>query len=227
MTEHKRRPAWSYTALTGFETCPRRHYETRVAKRIKEPETEALRWGNSVHKALENRVKTNKPLPVGMTHWEPLVQKITAPKGEVLAEQQIALTDLLHPTGWFDKDVWVRGVIDFSVLQDDKAIALDYKTGKMKPDSSQMQLFAALMMHKYRDIKKIVTGFVWLKEKRITKETFTRDDLSRIWDGFIPRVKRLEHAFEANEWPEKPSGLCRNWCPCTNCQFNGHYKGGA
>lgn len=31
--------AWSYSALTSFETCPHRHYETKIAKTIKEPPT--------------------------------------------------------------------------------------------------------------------------------------------------------------------------------------------
>ena len=44
---------WSYSALTSYETCPKRYQLTRVTKQVTEPQTEATRWGNEVHKALE------------------------------------------------------------------------------------------------------------------------------------------------------------------------------
>ena len=72
---------WSYSALTAYETCPRRYWHTRVAKDVIEPETQALTWGNAVHKALELRAKENKPLPTGMEHWEPLIAKIIGAGG--------------------------------------------------------------------------------------------------------------------------------------------------
>lgn len=119
-------PAWSYTALTAFETCPRKYYHTRVAKDIVEPETQALTWGNAVHKALELRVANNTPLPTGMTQWEPLVSKLTS-RGEVVTEKAIALDKELAQVDWFDRAVWVRGKLDLTIIQDDTLVVLDYK----------------------------------------------------------------------------------------------------
>lgn len=213
--------AWSYSALTSFETCPYRHYETRVAKSTVEPETDALRWGNQVHKALELRAKESAPLPTGMTQWEPLMEKITAIPGWTMTESQFALNASFESVHWFAKDVWLRGVVDFGKLKDKSILALDYKTGKVKPDSDQLKLFAAILMEVYPSVDKVVSGFVWLKEKSITKEVFVRDQKADIWGGFIPRVNRLQAAHDANKWPKKPSGLCRAWCPVMSCEHNG------
>lgn len=215
-------PAWSYSALTAFETCPRKYYHTRVAKDIVEPETQALTWGNAVHKALELRVSENIPLPTGMTQWEPLVSRLTT-KGEVFTEKAIALNKDLTPVDWFDRSVWVRGKLDLTIIQDDKCIVLDYKTGQPKSDGSQLQLFAALAMAVYPEVDRVKTGFVWLKTNGLDTTPYTRDDVPNIWSYFAPRVARLEDAYETNTWPEIRSGLCRAWCPCSSCPNNGRY----
>ena len=215
--------AWSYSSLTAYETCPRRYYHTRVAKDIVEPETQALTWGNAVHKALELRAKENKPLPTGMEQWEPLVAKILAAGGEVFTEKQIALTKSFTPCDWFADDVWVRGVVDIGVVRGPLLVALDYKTGKPKRDSDQLQLFAALLMATYPDCDTVKTGFLWLKTSGIDQARFERGDLPSIWNKFLPRVKALEEAHRTESWPTRPSGLCRNWCPCKQCPHNGRY----
>jgi hypothetical protein len=215
-------PAWSYSALTSYETCPRRHYHTRVAKDVIEPETQALTWGSAVHKALELRVTENQPLPPGMTHWEGLIAKITD-KGNVFTELQIALNQVLQQVDWFDKSVWVRGVVDVGIRQGETLVALDYKTGNPKPDSDQLQLFAALLMAVYPDVAKVKTGFVWLKTNGLDTATYHRYELPNIWDRFLPRVAQLEAAHANQDWPERRSGLCRAWCPVKQCPQNGHY----
>lgn len=214
---------WSYSALTAYETCPRRYWHTRVAKDVVEPETQALTWGNAVHKALELRAKENKPLPTGMEHWEPLIAKIIGAGGEVFTEKQIALDKTFTPCDWFAPDVWVRGVVDVGIVKGPLLVALDYKTGKPKHDSDQLQLFAALLMAVYPECDVVKTGFLWLKTNGIDQAKFERGDLPDIWNRFLPRVKALEEAHCADRWPVRPSGLCRNWCPCVQCEHNGKY----
>lgn len=215
--------AWSYSSLTAFETCPRRYYHTRVAKDIVEPETQALTWGNAVHQALEARAKDGTPLPSGMEQWEPLVAKILAAGGEVFTEKQIALNQAFTPCDWFAKDVWVRSVVDVGVVSGNLLVALDYKTGKPKHDSDQLKLFAALLLAVYPECDVVKTGFLWLKTNGIDQARFERSDLPAIWNVFLPRVTALETAQRTEHWPVRPSGLCRNWCPCSQCEHNGRY----
>jgi hypothetical protein len=215
-------PAWSYSALSSFETCPRRHYHLRVAKDVIEPESQALTWGNAVHKSLEARVVNDTPLPTGMTQWEPLVAKlIAAPCDERFTERQIALDRAFQPVEWFGREVWVRGVVDIGLRQGNTLLALDYKTGKTKDDFDQLRLFAALLFALYPEAETVKAGYVWLQANKVTKQTFSREDTVSIWNDFLPRVARLEQAHKDKRWPVKPSGLCRAWCPCTGCEHNG------
>lgn len=230
--------AWSYSALTAFETCPRRFYETRVAKKFVEAEGVALVMGSAAHKVLELRAKTGAPIPKTLTittaagdtasestaGWEPMMQKLLEVKGETLTEYQIALTEDFKPTGWFDKDVWVRGVIDFAKKGANKVLAIDYKTGKRKPDNDQLMLFAGLIMEVWPEIEIVDTGFLWLKTKEVDRSRFNRNNKQSIWDNFLPRVKRMECAYDTDTWDAKRSGLCRNWCPVASCKFHGQQQ---
>ena len=93
-------PPWSHSTLTAYETCPRRYYLTKVTREIKEPQTEATTWGNEVHKALEERARDGKPLPVAIKNYEPLVNSITSMDGQKLVEERMAIDKNLKPTQW-------------------------------------------------------------------------------------------------------------------------------
>jgi len=215
--------AWSYSALTAYETCPRRFQLTRVTKQVVEPQTEATIWGNKVHKALELFAKGEKPLPPDLQKYERYVKKILSYEGKRVVEERIALDKNFRPTTWMAKDVWVRGIIDIGVVGSEKAYLLDWKTGKRRPDSNQLKLFAALAFAIYPWVDKVTTGFIWLKSAEFDKEVFTRDQLPEIWDEFFPRLDRLAISYRDDKWTPKPSGLCKNWCPVGRrlCEFCG------
>jgi hypothetical protein len=217
-------PAWSYSALTNFENCPRKFYLTRVAKLVKEPESEPLRWGNFVHKAFEDRLKSGTPLPTTLAGYEGLCVRLES-GGELFVEREAAISKAFKPTGWWDKETWCRSKWDVAVKHPDGRVMAqwDWKGGKRKPDSDQMKLFAGIGFLHEPKVEVIITGFVWLKERKIDRETFHRDQAKDIWREFLPRVRRFELAHEKNDWPAKPSGLCRKHCPVgkTNCEFCG------
>lgn len=212
----------SYTALTGFETCPLRFYLTRVSKEVVEPQGEALVWGNTVHKALENRLRHGAQLPKTLEGYEPLVKKIEDKPGQLLVEEAIALDRNFQPVGWWDKTAWVRGKLDVGKLGSTKAAVFDWKTGTRKPDNDQLTLFAGLVFAVHPVVEQVTTGFIWLKDNKFDTKMFTREQVPEIWAEFLPRMQRLERAHETGKWPAKPSGLCRQWCPvgrarCEHC----------
>lgn len=216
-------PAWSFSSLTKYETCPRQYAAIRVHRTCKDEMGEAAFWGDKVHKALEARVLTKAPLPEGMTQWEPIVCKFDTPKGQVFTETQMALTRNLQPCTWMSKEAWVRGIVDIGVDAGPVVVALDWKTGKVKSDTDQLKLFAGLIMQTKPYVQKVRTGYVWLQHNKLTRETYTRDDLPTIWEEFSARSGRLARAYEQDKWPAKPSGLCSKWCPLKNtqCEFSG------
>lgn len=216
-------PPWSFSSLSKFETCPRQYQMVRVTKQVKDLQGEAAIWGDRVHKALEQRVLTKQPLPEGMQQWERIVAKFDNPKGKVFTETQIALTRNLQPCEWMDADAWVRGIVDIGVDAGKTVVAFDWKTGKVKPEMTQLELFAALLMHAKPYVQVVKTGYIWLNHNKLTRETYARDDLPRIWDGYNIRVARLEDAYMKDTWIPKPSGLCGKWCPVSHklCEFSG------
>lgn len=209
-------PAWTYSQLEKFETCPRQFYHVRVKRDIVEPPTEATLWGGRVHEAMEYRIKDGTALPEGMTQWEGLATKISNMAGEKFCEVEMALDENFQPASW--GKAWTRGIADLLIVNGDKAVNLDYKTGKRKL-THQLMLYAGYTFAIYPQVNTVVTGFVWMRDKKIDKETFTRDQVPIIWQTFIPKVRKLESAYDRDAWPARPSGLCKGWCPVKTCEF--------
>lgn len=214
---------WSYSRLTAYETCPRRFLLTTLEKKVIEPQTAATIWGNDVHKALELAIKGTKPLEPKHEKYAPIVKRVTAQPGKKLVEFKFGLTQALKPTEFFAKDVWVRGVIDFGLLKPATALALDWKTGKPKTDHDQLKLFAAVMLSTYPYLEAVKTGYVWLAHNKVESATIGKNDKSAIWGEFASRVHRMELSLQSGNFPPKPSGLCRAWCPVGKklCEFCG------
>lgn len=218
-------PPWSYSGLTSFETCAKRYYHIKVAKDVSDLPGEAAMWGSTVHKYLEDRVRDGTPLPVSVAGYEKLVAPIIESKGTKLVEQQLAVSKDLTPVSWDSDSAWCRGIVDVGILSTGKrsAMLLDWKTGKRKPDSDQLMLFAGLAFAHYPELTTVQTGFIWLKDNKIDKKEFTRNEVPIIWQTFIPRVARLERAYSSTTFPPKPSGLCAKYCPVSRhkCEFSG------
>jgi hypothetical protein len=73
--------AWSYSALTGFETCPKRHWHYNIAKDIKEEENSYQREGTDTHAAFDRYLKDQVELPLGLGHWKPMLDRIINGRG--------------------------------------------------------------------------------------------------------------------------------------------------
>lgn len=216
----KKQLAWSYSALTNFETCPYQYYRLKIKKDIVEAPSQAMRDGNRVHKALEDRVAKGRPLPADLKQHEAMCRKFVDSPHDVRCETAIALTADLKQTTYFGKDVWLRAKFDVEVnLSPEWMRIIDYKTGRRKPDSDQLMLFAGVAFAVKPAVQRVDTAFYWLPDKAIDKETFTRDrDEAFIWREFEPRVIAMEEARKNNTFPCKPSGLCRGWCPVKDCE---------
>jgi hypothetical protein len=214
--------AWSHSVLDSFETCPRRHYLTKVAKTVQQdPPSQEVQWGRDVHKALENRLDGKAPLPASMAHYEGMVNVLTSKHGNRLNETKFSIDKNYKPCGWRDPSTWCRVIVDTGIVGTTSAFLADWKTGKRKPNSDQLKLSAAVGFAHYPFLESIHTAFIWLKDKKVDSEMFKREQVDTIWNEFLPRVKRLELAHQTNAWQPKPSGLCGKWCPVTkqHCEF--------
>jgi len=212
---------WSFSSYNDFFNCPLAYKLERIVKSIPYVETEAMKYGTECHLHLENRMVKKTTLPDHLGWMEPMMTGIENRGGEAIAEQQMAITRGLEPTGWFAKNTWCRGIIDGGVRMRNKSILYDYKSGKRKHNHEQLTLFAALEFAHFPLVKKVVTGYIWLKDKKIDSKEFSREDLPSIWGHFLPKVELMEQAHLEDKFPPKPSGLCNPWCGATpaQCKF--------
>jgi hypothetical protein len=215
--------AWSYSALKNFETCPKKYYHASVAKDVVEAPSDEVTSGYAMHTALEARIKHGTTLPLGYTQYEPMMAAYVAAPGVTYAEQKLALTPEFRPATYFAKDVWFRTVLDTAKVRPDEGFALvvDWKSGKPKDDTTQLDLMAATMFLHDPRLVKVKASLAFLAHKVWVPETYVRQDVRRIWSDILPRVAALKQARAKGEYPAKPSGLCRRYCAVRACAYNG------
>lgn len=209
----------SYSRLSTFEQCPAKFEALYVEKTCKDEGNPASREGQKVHEALAEYGQNGKPMPQSLRRHQPLVDRLLSQEGEKLFEHQVALDCNRLQTGWFDKNVWLRAVLDVLVLNEDKAVVIDWKTGKRKPDPTQLQLFAAVVMTVYPDVQQVRSAYVWLKDGSTDSAVAKRSQLESLWDGLNNRLGAVQEAVDIGYFEAKPSGLCR-FCPARkNCVY--------
>lgn len=214
---------WSYSALNLFETCPRQYGELRVLKRWPDEKGEAAKWGDTVHKAFESRLKFGTPLPEWGKQWEPLAEKLYGIP-QLTVEHKIALNARFQPTEYFAPDVWCRAIADVAIVGPKAMVTIDWKTGRFKPDTEQLRLSAAMQLSHFQHVEQATIQYQWLKDRKTTTETIKREHIVTIWRDFLPRVERMERAYMERKFDPKPSGLCNAFCGVLSCEFNGRKK---
>jgi len=217
--------AWSHTALDSFENCPKQYYETKVVKRWDQGTTQEMQWGRDVHKAFENYLLHLTPLPPDLATHRDFLDRFRHQPGMLAGEERIALNERFEPCGYFDKapksPTWWRGQVDARKRDLNRGFShiLDHKTGKVKTDFTQLKQFAIHEFVANPGVHMVKVEFYWTQIKAANGETYTRDQLPGLIRELIPRLHRFADAFAANAFPPKPSGLCRGWCPVTDCEF--------
>lgn len=189
-----------------------------MAKSVKEAESEHTVYGTEVHLAFANYFKKGAPLPLHMKQYEKYLKAIKLYPGTFIVEQKLAINQAYEPTGWFDNDVYCRIISDLTILHGSTGIMWDWKTGKPGSDFTQLKLAAAVMFLLVPELKKIVMAFFWAKNKTITKEILTRDEMPAVWSDLLPRIQRYMDAHVSMDFPPKSSYLCK-YCPLTSCPY--------
>lgn len=229
--------SWSFSKLQSSETCPRRYNEVDRLKHYKDEDRTALDWGDEVHKAFAQAFLNDTPPPSTMTPWQHWIDEIKELPGQIIIEAKWALDRQFNKCPWSAPIAWYRGKADLTRIDGPIADGVDWKTGRIKEDDTQLLLMALLVFAHFPKVKRCRQRFVWLKEDCATERTFNRRDISTEWLGILQRVKTLEDmeaAAQPIEPPNadgiykldpafvpKPGRLCREWCPVTGCEFHG------
>ena len=221
----------SFSRLSTFEQCPAQFDYLYVSKRVQSTSNEAADYGDRVHKVLEaygngslDKESLSEEGRSTLKQWGAVVDKIMARPGTKLYEHQMAVNRQLQPVDWFASDVWIRSIADVLIIDGDTAYCLDYKTGKVKDNPTQLQLFAAMVMWHFPEVKTVKTSFIWLKFNQMTNAKYERRFLDALWRGMEPRFDKVQEIIELGVFDTKPSGLCP-WCPakaiCPDARLKG------
>lgn len=171
-----------------------------------------------MHQAFANYFKQGKPLPLHLTQYTKYLAKIKLYPGAFITEQKLAINARYEATGWFDSDVYCRIISDLTILNGSSAVMWDWKTGKIKDDFTQLRLAGAVMFLLVPELQRIVLAYFWLKNKKVTREVMTRDQMPGVWSALLPRIQRYQDAHAAVNFPPKQSWLC-GYCPVTSCPY--------
>lgn len=215
--------AWSYSRMKGFETCPKQYYHVTVRKEYPFKETAATRYGTEFHKAAEDYMRDGTPVPERFSFAQGMLDALKAKPGDKHCELKMGLTADLKPCGFFDSDVWFRGIVDLLIIDGDKAWVVDYKTGKSAKyaDTGQLQLMALSVFAHFPQVKRVKAGLVFVIADKFVPADYNVADHDALWAPWIKRYAAMEQAHANDVWNPKPSGLCRAHCPVVDCPHNG------
>lgn len=217
--------AWSYSSIKTFEQCPRKYYHLRIAKDVKDEGSDATQYGTDVHKAAEDYVKGGVPIPPKFGYMEPVVSRLIDLPGIKYTELKLGLKktgSTYEPCGFFDKDVWWRGVADFVSVDDTRGFSVDYKTGKNAryADTKQLDLVAGALFVHYPSLKRIKSGLAYVVSDEWVEKRHQQDKLEDYLSVFDEQLNQLEEAEASGVWNAKSGPLC-GWCPVSSCE---HWK---
>lgn len=213
---------YSYSSLTSFEMCPRKHLGERITKEFARPFNQASATGDSIHKQAElyalKGTDFDNPYKKQIIT---IVDELKAMGGEFFAERELCVTVDKEVCGWWADNGHARAKIDLLHVEGNVATIIDWKTGKPDPYSTQLKQNALLVMLHYPEVEIVHTRYEWLAKGYATKAKVHREFLQDDWEKFEARASKFDKAAKTNNWPAKPNFLCGKYCGVTTCENYG------
>jgi hypothetical protein len=191
---------YSYSNLATWQKCPRQ-WEAKYVLRSwpDEPPAPALIRGKAVHAALECAVRDGADVPDDVWLPDGLIPLLQL--GHARVEDKLEVTDPAH----------IIGYLDVALVTEDKAHVIDWKTGKLRPDPLQADVYAMLARRVW-SVDEVTFTWVGVDSK---KAVTSQPD-----DNAERRVMSIINDIESNgKYPPTPSWLCR-FCPLKWCEHN-------
>jgi hypothetical protein len=217
---------WSHSTLTTYDQCPYQFYRLRVARDVKKSYGQAADKGQKLHKVLEDHFKEGAPIPAHLTTYQNLADTIDAVPGVKIPELKMCMSATYEPVEW--KGVWDLGpnawgvsIADLFVYTEtkpDRALVLDWKTGKYRGDDGQAGRLAAATFSNY-DVDRVLAVFIYTEENKVAPYQYRREDISVFMEPTYRILTAMEWSAKNGAWPKRESGLCA-WCPVLDCPNN-------
>lgn len=214
---------WSFSSLKTFQQCPRKYYHTKIAKDVKEPDTQATLYGKSVHTAAEEYIRDGKPIPPQYSYMQEMLDNLNAIEGEKHCEIKMGLTKELAPCDFDATNVWWHGIADLVILNEDKKLAysIDYKTSKSAryADVKQLDLVATAVFAKFPNIVRVKSALAFVVSKEFVKAEHYVEMVPKYIEKPAQDVARIEAALENGVWNPIQGPLCK-FCAVKDCEYN-------
>lgn len=217
----------SFSAVSEYHNCPRKMHENRILKRFPFVETDAIRYGNRLHKAFELRITKGTPLPEEFQAYESLMKSVDAMPGSKYTELKMGLQRSGRAASFFGGSVWYRGVGDLVIIDEDRKIGFyyDWKTGaSFKPQfiaSEQLRDNAVMMFAEFREVDTVYAALMYTQHDKMFPEDgpmeYKRSDFDAYFEQMQTDAAPIEESMESGHWPERPNPLC-GYCPVKECQ---------
>jgi hypothetical protein len=212
---------WSFSGLKQYINCPKQYHEVKVLQNFQVSVSSQMKYGTDVHKALEDYARDGTELPLFYQRFKQTADTLMGIPGTRYIEHKMALKeDRVTPCGFDDPDYWVRGIVDFMVIDGDTAFIVDYKTGSAKyPDPKQLKLMAIMTFAHFPEVKFIKAALAFILHNAFMDEMYRREEVDKMWTYFSGDLHRLEMSMKTNAWPANATPLC-GWCPVKTCKFH-------
>ena len=227
--------AWSYSRYQKYEQCPQLAKYLYVDKK-REPDSAAGQKGTRIH-ALAALVATGK-LPPPDRDTAPFMQELQQVlkskklpveletfeeefaglrKQRVECEAEWAFKKDWAPTGWFDRDAWLRIKVDAhylevkktGALRNTKVIIIDHKSGKIYEDHAlQRSLYALGAFIMYPDATEVEAAHWYLEQGHEDRDSWHRNQLEALKEEWLKRTKAM---LSDTTFAPRVGGYCR-WC---------------
>lgn len=212
--------AWSYSRYADYAQCPLR-FKLRHIDRIKEPDSPPLVRGRQVHKQLADYIegKADELPPVKSEYHRKLYAEMRAwPAEDRVVEQKMGFTATWSPTGYFDKNVWLRAAWDVGLLYADlTGEIVDHKTGKRyASNDEQMEVFAATFFSQYVAARHVTTRLLYIDsgdEETAEFDASESDALRAKWNAKVAPL------FVDTQFAPRPNDKCR-FCHFAKSRLN-------
>jgi hypothetical protein len=153
------------------------------------------------------------PPPPEAQRFEKLLSGVADLRDRVTlqTEQQWGFTNRWAPTGWFEKNTWLRSILDVCVVYpDDTADVIDFKTGRAYDDSrDQMELFGLSVLCRYPAVSHVITRLWYLDQGNEVIDQFSRADAEPLKAKWAARAAQM---LGDDQFIAKPNDKCK-WCP--------------
>lgn len=190
---------YSYSNLATWQKCPRQWEAKYIHRTMPFVETDATRRGKQVHAHLEDCIKVQADPPLGVWLPDGLLPLLHLAGARAEVELEIhEPRDLI-------------GFIDVLTVNDGEAYVIDWKTGKLRPDPLQADVYA-MLLRRTMDVDRVTFSWVGVDAQKV--QTCEPDDKAEA------RVMEIIGDIETSPvFPPTPSWLCR-FCPLEWCEHN-------